>query len=223
MTTILALDTATDACSAALRINGKIFERFEIAPRKHTDLILPMIDSLFAEAAIDASALDVIAFGAGPGSFTGVRIATSIAQGLGLAHETPTVAVSCLALIATAAARSHACNTVVPVMDARKQQIYSAIYAFDDDGRLANNIETDWMGEPDAIKLPESGEFIVCGFGVAAYQDVLSSRCGQARGLHIEPQYPRAGDAIDLAQAAFDKGEALAPELARPIYLRDPL
>ena len=220
MSTLLALETATDACSVALLHAGQTLERFEIAPRKHTDLILPMVKSLLAEAGLDCSRLDAIAFGAGPGSFTGVRIATSVAQGLALAHDLPVVPVSCLALLAIGGAREHAAEIVVPVMDARKAEIYSAAYHVDRARSLADVLIDDWLGAAADLPLPAHPDFLVVGRGVDVYRDDILARVPEGTRLRGEPAYPRARDALASAAAALASGTAIAPELARPVYLR---
>lgn len=220
MTTLLALETATDACSVALLHAGEILERCEIAPRRHTDLILPMVESVLAEAALDCSRLDAIAFGAGPGSFTGVRIATSVAQGLALAHDLPVVPVSCLALLAIGGAREHDAETVVPVMDARKREIYAAAYAVDCARSLATPLIDDWLGPATELPVPARAGLLVVGRGVDVYRDELLARVPEGTRLCGTPAFPRARDALASAAAALASGTAIAPELARPLYLR---
>ena len=97
---LLAVETSTEACSAALYIDGIVNERFELAPKEHTKLILPMIDSLMSDAGLKPQQLDALAFSCGPGSFTGVRIATGVIQGIALGADLPVVPVSTLAAIA---------------------------------------------------------------------------------------------------------------------------
>jgi len=220
MASLLALETATDACSVALLHAGETLERYEIAPRRHTDLILPMVDSLLAQAGLDCSRLDAIAFGAGPGSFTGVRIATSVAQGLALAHDLPVVPVSCLALLAIGGAREHAADIVVPVMDARKQEVYAAAYRVDRERATVTVLLDDWLGAAADLPLPTQPGLIVVGRGAEVYRDAIRARVPDATPVYGEPAFPRARDALASAAAALAAGTAIAPEFARPLYLR---
>src|SRR5437868_5852357 len=116
---ILAVDTSTDACSAALSMNNILFERFSVAARSHTHLILPMIDSLLSEAQTSLQELDAFAFGAGPGSFTGLRIASAIIQGLSFGSQKPVIPISTLRSLAQAAYREFKVKQVFAWLDAR--------------------------------------------------------------------------------------------------------
>jgi tRNA threonylcarbamoyladenosine biosynthesis protein TsaB len=116
---ILAVDTATEACSAALYIDGEIEQKFELAPREHTQFILQMIESLLVEADLKMNQLDALAFGRGPGSFTGVRIATGVVQGIGFAADLPVVPISTLASIAQVMQDDHGADKVLYAIDAR--------------------------------------------------------------------------------------------------------
>jgi len=220
MTKILALETATDACSAALLIDGEVSERFEIAPRRHTDIILPMVAELLADAELTARNLDAVAFGAGPGTFTGVRVATSVAQGIALAHDLPVVPLSCLAILALGGARAHDCATIVPVMDARRQEIYWAVYRVDRAAQVAECIERDAVGSPLELKLPANTACVIVGTGTAAYREEILALSTERSVLESEPCYPRAADALKHAAAALHSNGALAAEFAEPVYLR---
>lgn len=220
MSTLLALETATDACSAALLHAGETLERYEVAPRRHTDLILPMVHSLLAQAGLACNQVDAIAFGAGPGSFTGVRIATSVAQGLALAHDLPVVPVSCLALLAIGGAREHAADVVVPVMDARKQEIYGAAYRVDRERSSVTVLLDDWLGAPEELPLPAVPALTIVGRGADVYRDDILARAPGGTRVYGDPAFPRARDALPSAAAALAAGTAIAPELARPLYLR---
>jgi len=220
MVKILAIETATDACSVALSHGDTVVERFEIAPRQHTDLILPMIAQLLAEAELNVAGLDAIAFGAGPGSFTGVRIATSVTQGLALAHDVPVVPVSCLAMLSIGGAGAHQCDTVVPVMDARKQEIYSAVYRVDRNKGTATSLVPDWIGAAEALQLPMDTNYVVIGRGAETYRERLPAGVVEAGVVHSEPALPHARDALGVAAETLARNAALAPELAQPVYLR---
>ncbi|HSM96415.1 MAG TPA: tRNA (adenosine(37)-N6)-threonylcarbamoyltransferase complex dimerization subunit type 1 TsaB, partial [Rhizomicrobium sp.] len=126
MPNIIAIETATEACSAALSVDGRIMERSEIAPRRHAELILPMIEALLAEAGIVRTQLHAIAVGRGPGAFTGVRLAISVAQGLVLALDIPIVPVSSLAALAQDAPDAGA--SILAVIDARMGEVYTGAF-----------------------------------------------------------------------------------------------
>ena len=121
---LLALETATEACSAALAVDGDIRERFEVAPRGHSELILPMVDELMAEADISIEQVDAIAFGRGPGAFTGLRIAVGVTQGIAFGADLPVVPVSTLAALA----QGSESNSVLAAIDARMDEVYWGAY-----------------------------------------------------------------------------------------------
>ena len=147
---LLAIDTATEACSAALYIDGNILEKYEVAPRQHAELILPMIDALLAEAELELASLDGLAFGRGPGAFTGVRIATGIVQGLAFASDLPVVPVSTLAAMAQGAANQS--NTILSAIDARMGEIYWAIFTVGDDG-LVKPQSDEQVTKPEVLNI----------------------------------------------------------------------
>lgn len=215
---LLALETATDCCSVALQVGDEVIEDHRLAPRQHAALILPMIDGLLAQAGIDRRALDAIAFGRGPGAFTGLRIAAGVAQGLALGLDRPVVPVSTLAALAQA----HAADRAMVALDARLGEVYYGYYT-----RGANDLVTadadDALAPPDAIALaPDSGwRGVGLGPGWAAHGDALTDRLGQ-RITQIDPDVqPQAGGLVRLAMAAFRRGEAVPADQALPTYLRD--
>ena len=223
MAKILAIETATDACSAALLIDGKRSACYEIAPRQHTDLILPMISSLLDDAHLSVRDLDVIAYGAGPGSFTGVRVATSITQGLALAHDIPVVPISCLEILAIGAAKAHNALTVATVVDARKAEIYWAIYEIAPDTQRTTCLSPDTLCRPEDFAYPTDRDCIVVGSGCQLYRDRLVD-CGVPIAmLRQEPIYPKAIDALESAQHALESDRTIAAEFATPVYLRNAL
>jgi tRNA threonylcarbamoyladenosine biosynthesis protein TsaB len=128
---LLAVETSTDACSAALFINGDIREKFALAPREHTKLIMTMIDELMAESQLKPQQLDVVGLSRGPGSFTGVRIATGVAHGIAFGADVPVVLVSTLAAIAQGFFNQHEDNLSFTAMDARMDEIFWGVYQRD--------------------------------------------------------------------------------------------
>ncbi|MBI5618858.1 MAG: tRNA (adenosine(37)-N6)-threonylcarbamoyltransferase complex dimerization subunit type 1 TsaB [Gammaproteobacteria bacterium] len=217
---LLALETATDACSAALFIGGAIRERFELAPQRHTKLLLPMVGALCAEAGITPAELEAIAVSVGPGAFTGVRIAASIAQGLAIAHELPIAPVSTLAALAQGAFRRTGRRCVLATLDARRGEIYVGRYAVPPDCSSVTALAPDALCAPDALDpaLP-APDWIATGPGWQAYRDTLEPRCG-ARAEPGELQHPRALDVATLGLAILQAGGGVAPELLQPVYLR---
>ena len=134
MSTLLALDTATEACSVALLHDGKVTSHYEVIPRLHAQKLLPMIQTLLADAGVELSAVDAIAFGRGPGAFTGVRIAIGVVQGLAFALERPVLPISNLAVLAQRAHREHGATQVAAAIDARMDEVYWGCYREDAGG-----------------------------------------------------------------------------------------
>lgn len=216
---LLAVETATEACSAALFIDGEVLERFQLAPRIHTQLILPMIDSLLAEADMRRHDLDGLAFGRGPGSFTGVRIATGVIQGIALGLELPVAPVSTLAAIAQEFFDREASDIAFAAMDARMGEIFWGVYQRNAQG-FAQLLGQESVGAADAVDFPD-----VCGAGIGTgwgvYQDLLAARLN-GRVQHCETDnLPRAGAIAILGAQDFAAGLQVAVEQAMPVYLRD--
>ncbi len=220
---LLAFETATEACSVALWIDGQVRERFEIAPRRHAELALPWAQQLLADAGIAKSQLDAIAVGRGPGAFTGVRLAIAIAQGIALALDRPVIPVSTLAVLASRATGVH----VVAAIDARMGEVYLGAFARDGDDLVARMDEV--VIDPREAVLPEvmppDGETGVSwqgvGTGFAAADEALRTRLGARISGIDATALPHAGDLARLAVQAFARGEAVAPERAEPAYLRN--
>ncbi|UVC27741.1 tRNA (adenosine(37)-N6)-threonylcarbamoyltransferase complex dimerization subunit type 1 TsaB [Pantoea sp. SOD02] len=218
---ILALDTATEACSAALQNLQQIDARFEIAPRDHTQRILPLVQELLQAQQLDLTALDVLAFGRGPGSFTGVRIGIGIAQGLALGANLPMIGVSSLATMAQGAWRLTGATRVLAAIDARMGELYWAEYQRDENG--------EWLGaETEAVIKPEvaqeriaalSGEWTAVGTGWQAYPHLLTSPGAQL--IASDVLLPAAEDMLPLALSTWQRDEAVAVENAEPVYLRN--
>ncbi|MDX2421955.1 MAG: tRNA (adenosine(37)-N6)-threonylcarbamoyltransferase complex dimerization subunit type 1 TsaB [Amphritea sp.] len=218
MAKILALDTSTDACSVALSIDGEIQEDFRIIPRQHTRQLLPMVDEMLSAAGLKVAQLDAIAFGRGPGSFAGIRIATGAAQGLAFAAELPVLPVSTLAAIALNAAREHHVDRIISTLDARMNELYSCAYEMRDGLPVALGNET--VSAPENIVLPAGDRWFAAGKGWV-YLDSMSAEVQQAVGTPVLDIYPSAGVMCELAIDAFARGEGISAELAQPVYLRD--
>lgn len=218
MPNILAIETATEACSAALSVDGRIIERSEIAPRRHAELILPMIESLLGEAGIARAQLDGIAVGRGPGAFTGVRLAIAVTQGLALALDIPVVPVSSLAALAQDAPDAGA--AILAVIDARMGEVYAGAFRRSPNG-LVESIGEETIGKSDELLLPQSTQWCVVGTGWDAYRDGLAPRMPASPVFADGARYPQARAVAVLAAPRLAAGEGVAPEQALPVYLRD--
>ncbi|HEX7348211.1 MAG TPA: tRNA (adenosine(37)-N6)-threonylcarbamoyltransferase complex dimerization subunit type 1 TsaB [Rhodanobacteraceae bacterium] len=215
---ILALDTATEACSVALWQDGALLDRTEMAPRRHAELVLPMAESLLAEAGITRPQLDGIAVGRGPGAFTGVRLAVSVAQGIALALDIPVVPVSSLAALAMQAPRNGA--AVLAAIDARRGEIYAGAFRATPDGGV-EAINAEQVLSAANLVLPHADAWNVLGTGWDAYGDALRECLRAAPRWADGQRFPQASDVARLAAPVFAAGKAVAPELALPVYLRD--
>jgi tRNA threonylcarbamoyladenosine biosynthesis protein TsaB len=215
---LLALETSTEACSVALLQRGRVIERSEIAPRRHAELVLPMADAVLAEAGITRRQLDVIAVGRGPGAFTGVRLAVSLAQGMALGLDLPVVPVSSLAALAWDAPDNGA--PVLALIDARMGEVYAGTFRRDAARGLVP-IASESVGPASGLTLPEAAAWNVIGSGWDAYRDAARERLGAAPRWSDGARHPQAAAIAHLAAAEFAAGRALAPELALPVYLRD--
>lgn len=213
---ILALETATEACSAALNIDGEIIERFEIAPRGHSELILPMLDSLLAEADISLKQVDALAFGRGPGAFTGVRIGVGVAQGVAFGANLPVVPISTLAALAQGTDVAQ----VLVAIDARMDEVYWGRYQRNPHGLMALQGE-ECVIVPEQTPLAEGSGWLGAGSGWGAYGVSLGKRhAGQLLDVAADA-LPRAAAVSQLAIADFTAGKAVSAEQALPVYLRD--
>lgn len=229
---LLAFETATEACSVAVWIDGEVRERFELAPRRHAELSLPWAEQLLADAGIAKSQLDAIAVGRGPGAFTGVRLAIALAQGIALALDRPVVPVSTLAALAMRAVPSSSrepCRSddaggthdrVLAAIDARMNEVYIGRFELRDGEAIALGDEV--IAAPDAVDRPGiGGDWHGVGSGFAALGGALAQRLSPGlRGIDAGA-LPHAADVARLAAAAFARGGAIAPEFVEPAYLRN--
>ena len=220
MTTLLALDTATEACSVALLHDGKVLSHYEVAPRLHAQRLLPMIQELLGEAGLALSALDAIAFGRGPGAFTGVRIAIGVVQGLAFALDRPVLPVSNLAVLAQRALREHGAQQVAAAIDARMDEVYFGHYALVDG--VMTLVGEEVVSEPAALVQARdklTGAVSCVGTGFETYGETLGGLADVLMPSQV--RFPAAADMLPLARQAWFAGEAVPVEQATPVYLRD--
>lgn len=216
---VLVVDTSTENCSVALSVGSDIIVRCEMAPREHTRKILPFVDEVLVEAGLTLRQLDALAFGRGPGSFTGVRIGIGIAQGLAFGADLPMIGVSTLAAMAQQAYRKNKAEHVFCAIDARMGEIYWGQYF-----RLENG---DWqILDKEAVLSPQNvepwqkdGDWSIAGTGWQAYPK-LAERL-PIKVVNSGVLYPESQDMVILAKHAHVRGDMVAAEKASPVYLRD--
>jgi tRNA threonylcarbamoyladenosine biosynthesis protein TsaB len=217
---ILALDTATEACSVALGIGDLVVERYVELERGHAEQILPMVDAVLAEAGVALTGLDALAFGRGPGGFTGVRLAASVAQGLAFGADLGVVPVSDLAAVAQRAAQlAPAARRVLVVNDARMREVYWAEF---DVGAELRALAEERVDPPAAVAFTATADapWVAAGRGLMAWPD-LAERC-RAAGAALQPGLlPRASDILALARPRVAARALLDPADALPVYVRD--
>lgn len=226
---ILALDTATESCSAALLIDGRILARERLLEHGHAEHILPMVDELLAEGAVALRELSAIAFGRGPGAFTGVRLAASVTQGLAYGAAVPVVPVSDLRAIAERVLESEAAlDHVLVCTDARMHEVY---WAWFERGREGHAVEVgeERVGRPAEVVFPDHSpgqdtaqvrRFAAAGSAFAAYPQLRTAVAVRA-ALILESLRPRAREVATLAAPEVAAGRVLPAEQALPRYLRD--
>ena len=213
---ILALETATEACSAALSIDGEVRERFEISPRGHSQLLLPMMDDLLAEAGIGLGKVDGLAFGRGPGAFTGVRIGVGIAQGIAFSRDLPVVPVSTLATLAQGVKGDR----IIAALDARMGEIYWGAYERSDQG-LVEERGKECVCAPNKVPRVDGEGWIGAGPGWNAFSETLKSHYNYNVTHCLGSELPHASAVAKLAEGAFLRKETLSADKALPVYLRD--
>ncbi|MFC0267751.1 tRNA (adenosine(37)-N6)-threonylcarbamoyltransferase complex dimerization subunit type 1 TsaB [Kushneria aurantia] len=219
MTTLLALDTSSDNCSVALWRDGEVIDRRAHVPRGHTHYLMPMIDEVLAHAGVAMAELDALAYGHGPGSFTGVRIAAGVAQGLAWGCDRPLLGISTLRALALAALRDDGAERVLAALDARLGELYVALYGAAENGPEA--LLAPCVTAPEALVLtPAETSITMVGSGVALFDRLPADIARQVTQRH-EARAPQAADMVRLAAADFAAGIATTPLEAVPVYLRD--
>ncbi|HEU4529572.1 MAG TPA: tRNA (adenosine(37)-N6)-threonylcarbamoyltransferase complex dimerization subunit type 1 TsaB [Steroidobacteraceae bacterium] len=217
---ILALDTATEACSVALLDGERCEARYEEIGRGHAERILPMVREVLAAGDCELKDVDAIAVGRGPGAFTGVRIAISIAQGLAFGADKPVVLVSDLAAVAQRAVNEAGAGRVIAALDARMGEVYWGLYARGARG-LVELMEQEHVSSPDRVALPADGSWQGAGSGWQL-EELRNRSAGGTAAQALHPRLlPRAREIADLGRAAFERGESVPPHQALPVYLRD--
>jgi len=218
---LLAIETATDACSAALWLNGAITLELAIVPKQHTQKILLMLDSLLAKADITFSQVDALAFGCGPGSFTGLRIAASVIQGLAVAKDLPVVPISTLNALALKAYRIAKTAQVFSCLDARMHEVYGGYYCLDETTKQMTLFSPEFVARPEAVNFPAEFTWIGVGSGCKAHLELFQAKDHFIWQEEIGDIYPSADDVAMLAAYRFQQGEYVSAEQALPVYLRD--
>lgn len=221
MAVILALDTSTEACSCALSIDGRVDERHVVAPRQHAALILSSIDTLMRDHGLAFDRLDALAWGRGPGSFTGLRIAAGVAQGIAFAAELPVIEISTLAALALDAYTMSGQTRILACLDARIDEVYWGVFEIRNGLPVAVGVEH--LCKPEAIPavlLAGAADWMAAGNGLC-YANRFSPALRE-RLKHTLPELlPRAGHMATIAAAAFARQEWVTAENVRPVYLRD--
>lgn len=212
---ILAIDTATERCSVALRVDGRTVSRTVETVRGHADLILPLVQEVLAEGAASLRGLDGIAYGRGPGAFTGVRIAIGVVQGLALGADLSTVGVSNLAAVAQQVAGGT--DRILVCMDARMNEVYWGVFERGAADGLVRAASMEQVSGPDAV-IVDAAVPIAAGTGFRAYP-LLAQRFG---GSVLRPDVlPHAEQIALLGEASLGAGEGVPARDAQPVYLRN--
>lgn len=216
---ILVFDTSATACSVAIQNGEQIYSSHKIAPMQQAKLILPMIQTLLTEASLTFEDLDAIAYGYGPGSFTGIRIANSVAQGIAFAAKKPVIQISSLAILAQAAFLEHTSRNWLVAVDARMDQIYWAYYQAGQKG-CVELIGEEQLCTPDHASLPEKNDWCGVGDGWNKYTDTLVARIGFKPQTIYANQLPTAEILLPLAKVKFAESQWVMAADAAPCYLR---
>ena len=214
---MLAIDTSTEACSASIFKEGEIIYRYQHAPRQHAELILPMVNDLLSCAHLKLTDLDAIAYGRGPGSFTGVRIAASVTQGLAFAEDIPVVPISTLAALAHGVMTNE--KHIISIIDARMGEIYWCVYAVSNNTLIQVGEES--VTAPEEITVPVDTPCFGIGSGWHAYPDTLHDKLKNQLIGYDDQAYPHARHIAALAEKEFKLGNTVPADQALPVYLRN--
>lgn len=213
---ILAIDAATEACSVALKVGDDIISKYEVAPQQHSQKLLPFVDEILAQGEIKLSQLDAIAFGKGPGSFTGVRIGVAVTQGLAFGADLPVVGISSMAAMAQQAISQEQAQQVVVAIDARMSEVYFSIY--NNEAGIAEVSSKEMVRKPELLESIHLPHAMSVGTGWQTYEQILTEKFSCQRSEII---LPSAEFMLPLAEIEFNKGHGVAAEFAQPNYVRD--
>lgn len=218
--TILAIETATSACSAALIHNDLVWSAFEVGNNVHSKLLLKMVSDLFAEANIDAQTLDAVAVGQGPGSFTGLRIGVGVGQGIAYGAGCPMIGISSLDALTRSVCEDvqDAQQSVIAAIDARMGEIYWAEYSIE--GQTVHRVSDLLVTPPEDLK-SSSNDALLVGNAWLEYWDSLDSNQFDESRIVSESKFPKATDLLELACAAFARGQTCNASDFAPIYVRN--
>lgn len=212
---ILALDASTEHCSAALWRDGAVFERSARAGQAHSEMLIAMADAVMAEAGIALPGVSGIAFGAGPGSFTGLRVACAVAQGLAFPGDIPLAGIGTLQALAA----GSGADAAVCCLDARMGEVYHAAYRRN--GDAWTEVSAPRVCAPAAVPELPPGRWTACGSGFAVYGDLLRQRYGAQLDAVMDGLVPQARDIACLAVPVFAAGSGIRADAAAPLYVRD--
>lgn len=213
----LAFDTSTSACSVALSCDEQIFNKHIIQPRGHANLILGMIESLLKKAEITMSDISIVVFGQGPGSFTGLRIAAGVCQGIAYSQDIPVIALSSLRILAQGVYRETQQENVAILQDARMSEIYWGCYTLSKGIMHLSGIEN--VSKPEMIQLASNKNWYSVGEALSNYQEKLIF--SDKVVVNKEFNYPNAIDMIALAKYEFDLNNCIKAEHVVPVYIRN--
>jgi tRNA threonylcarbamoyladenosine biosynthesis protein TsaB len=220
---ILAFDTSTAACSVAILNNDQLVSEHIVQPRGHANLILDMVEALLSNAKIGLSDLDVISFGQGPGSFTGLRIAAGVCQGIAYSQNIPVIALSSLRILAQGVFRETSNANIAVLQDARMSEVYWGCYIERNGIMELNGIEN--VSKPELIQLDSSKSWYSVGEALIAYKDNLKlpeqAERSNRESVNNEFIYPNAIDMIALTQYEFEQNNSIKAEDVNPIYIRN--
>jgi len=218
---LLALDTSSDACSVALQLDNTISETHVVEPKQHTRLLIPMIRDLLRDPGIDLGDLDAVVLGNGPGSFIGMRIGASVAQGLAYGSGLKIVPISSMAAIAAEVMDRYSAAEVIVAQDARMNEAYLGIYRKDGEG--IPTAVTDEVLQPiekiDGLAAANASELLAAGQAWEKYPALLALNRAAISEI-VDVQYPKAKYLLALGARACQLGEAIEPENLAPAYIR---